>query len=69
MTNPKQTVAAMFNDAQMAAAQDKLAGMLPMIASEARLIAKIRKQYYDAAIAEGFTAEQAMIICMRPGLS
>jgi len=34
----------------------------------AELVARTRKIHYDAAIAAGFTAEQAMVSCMKRGL-
>lgn len=39
--------------------------LLPCIES-AVMTAKIRKAAYDASIAEGFSPEQALILCQKP---
>lgn len=47
----------------------KLAELQPHLENEARVIATIRRIHYDASIKQGFTPEQALVLCMKPSLN
>lgn len=47
----------------MRAAVEQMKRHLPELIEYAKLQAKIRKAHYDALLAEGFTAEQAIELC------
>lgn len=42
---------------------------LPDEARKADLLAKVRRVHYDASIQNGFTHEQALVLCMKPEFS
>ena len=46
----------------------KLAELQPQLENEARMIATIRRIHYDASIKQGFTSDQALVLCMKPSL-
>lgn len=52
----------------MRAVVDGLRRMLPALLENAELIAQIRRANYDALIAEGFTPDQALILCTKSTL-
>lgn len=42
---------------------------LPQEIERAVLVARVRRIHYEAAIAQGFTPEQALALCMKPSLA
>ena len=66
MTTPNIVDLPQKNDMQ--AAVDGLRRMLPAFLDNSVTIAKIRRANYDALIAEGFTPEQALVLCTKSTL-
>lgn len=63
----------MSNEADKAMAAAKFEALIetarqamPEEARKADLIAQVRRIHYDASIRKGFTAEQALVLCMKP---
>lgn len=48
---------------EMVAACEAMKRQLPVMIEYAATIAKLRKAYFDAHLAEGFSAEQALELC------
>ena len=64
----KPTIVDMPAKDDMRAAVDGLRRMIPALLENAKLIAQIRRANYDALIAEGFTPDQAIILCQKSTL-
>ena len=56
----KRMMEAAKTDALFAAAH----AALPRVKRQAELLAKMRRLHYDASIAQGFTPDDALILCM-----
>lgn len=50
---------------EMLARIEKLKRELPQVAEQMAMLAKIRRIAYEAHIAEGFTPEQALVLCCK----
>ena len=60
MGDELKTTAMQLLELQMAT--DNLKTMLPLVLERQQVIAKVRKEKFDATIAEGFTEQQAIEI-------
>jgi len=47
---------------------EKLRRLMPELIDEFAIYAELRKANYDAHIAQGFTSEQALVICTQFGI-
>ena len=56
----KRMIEAAKTDALFASAH----AAMPMVARQAALLAKMHRLHYDASIAQGFSPEDALILCM-----
>ena len=67
MSNTTGTAA--INSAKIAAICDQLAKEWPGQIQLAAIQAKMHRISYDAHIKEGFTPEQALVLCMKPSFT
>jgi len=58
-----------IDSAKSNAAYAHLERLMPDVARQADLVARIRRLNYDASIRQGFTPEQAIILCMKPNMT
>lgn len=58
-----------MDSAKSNAAFAHLERLMPEVARQADLVARIRRINYDASIRQGFTPEQALVICMKPNMT
>ena len=69
MTEPKANVKDMMDNAIFGAKADHAMRLMPSVIAEAEIVTRIRRAYYDAAIKEGFTPDQALALCIKPSLT
>lgn len=65
MSEARRTIDRAKQEAAFSAAH----AALPDEARKADLLAKVRRIHYDASIQNGFTHEQALVLCMKPEFS
>ena len=58
-----------IDSAKSNAAYAHLKRLMPDVATQADLVARIRRINYDASIRQGFTPEQAIILCLKPNMT
>jgi hypothetical protein len=58
-----------IDNAKSNAAYAHLERLMPDVARQADLVARIRWINYDASIRQGFTPEQAIILCLKPNMT
>ena len=58
-----------IDSAKSNAAYAHLERLMPDVARQADLVARIRWINYDASIRQGFTPEQAIILCLKPNMT
>ena len=58
------TAKRMMDDAKTDALFAAAHAALPGVKRQAELMAKMRRLHYDASIAQGFTPDDALILCM-----
>ena len=58
------TAKRMMDDAKTDALFAAAHAAMPGVKRQAELLAKMRRLHYDASIAQGFTPDEALILCM-----
>lgn len=66
MTNEAQKL---LNEAKMTALFDAAHKAMPDEIRKATLLAKVRRVHYLASLAEGFTADESLVLCVDTDLS
>lgn len=66
MSGKPSNAQALMDQAARKALREALRQMLPEVAEEALLLARIRRAHYEASIKEGFSPDQALALCMKP---
>ena len=66
MSGKQSNAQAVMDQAARKALRETLRLMLPEVAEEALLLAKVRRAHFEASIKEGFSPDQALVLCMKP---
>ena len=69
MKPESQSAKEAMDGAKHAAAMDSVNRNFSQIIEQAALLARIRRAHFDASIKQGFTPEQALVLCMKPSLT